>query len=397
MKIAVAFHFRHSAGDLYEFLLLRAFHLAVRFLKTDLFIVSGVFCAHPEDALFLESVTKSRAHRKVTVPFYCVNDAASPFSVSDSSSVEIEGGGVKMTVAELLKAIHGAGGGFPEFDKSPFEFITVEIEDGRIFNRRIHRVSLPDEVIGRLTDFHIHTNLAYCSENMTVPDALRMAKLTGLKAINFSEHSGQLYFRSEDYWKFQWTMNGRNTPGGCPEQKRMPDYEALFRRYSGLTGFTHGFELDVDRNCMIALDDKDRHQGRVNLGAVHSLDHKEDLPLLKREFLARTEALLRYGVPILAHPFRIFRWGCGMRAPEDLFLPVVLLLKKYGAAAEINFHGNEPYPEFLELCIREGVKISLGSDSHNLYEVGFFHPHLALLRELGVYDRLDSVLFRMRG
>ena len=64
-------------------------------------------------------------------------------------------------------------------------------------------------------------------------------------------------------------------------------------------------------------------------------------------------------------------------------------------AAEINFHGNEPYPEFLELCIREGVKISLGSDSHNLYEVGFFHPHLALLRDLGVYDRLDSVLFRM--
>ena len=395
MKIAVAYHFRHSAGDLHEFLLLRAFHLAVRFLKTDLFIVSGVFCEHPEDALFVESVEKSRVHRKIKVPFYYVNDAVSPVRVSDSSSVEVEGGGVKMPVADLLKAIHGAGGGFPEFDKSPFEFITVEIEDGRIFNRMIHRVSLPDEVIGRLTDFHIHTNLAYCSENMTVPDALRMAHLTGLKAITFSEHSGQLYFRSEDYWKFRWTMDGRDTPDGYPEQKRMPEYDALFRRYSGLTGFTHGFELDVDRNCTIALDDNDRHLGSVNLGAVHSLDHKEDLALLKRECLERTEALLRYGVSILAHPFRIFRWGCGMSAPEELFSPVVSLLKRYGTAAEINFHGNEPYPEFLELCLREGVKISLGSDSHNLYEVGFFQPHLALLRELGVYDRLDSVLFRI--
>lgn len=395
MKIAVAFHFRHSAGDLHEFLLLRAFHLAVRFLKADCFLVSGVFCTHPEDARFVETVEKSRALRKMTAPFFCVNDEEAPFRVSDASSEEIEGGGGKMTVAEWLRRIRSAFGEFPEFDKPPFEFLTVEVEDGRIFNRMIHRVSLPEEVIGRLTDFHIHTNLAYCSENMTVPDALRMAHLTGLKSIHFSEHSGQLYFRPEDYWKFQWTMNGRNTPGGCPEQKRMPEYEELFRRCSTFSGFSHGFELDVDRNCTIALDDKDRHLGSVNLGAVHSLDHKEDLPLLKREFLERTDALLRYGVAILAHPFRIFRWGCGMRAPEDLFLPVVSLLKKYGVAAEINFHGNEPYPEFLELCIREGVKISLGSDSHNLYEVGFFHPHLALLRDLGVYDRLDSVLFRM--
>ena len=396
MKIAVASRFRHSAGDLHEFLLLRAFHLAVRFLKADLFLVSDVFCAAPEDALFFDSIEKSRAHRKITIPFYCVNDRESPFGVPDSSAVEVEGGGVKVTVAELLRMIRAAAGEFPEFDKSPFEFITIEIEDGRVFNRMIHRVSLPDEVVGRLTDFHIHTNLAYCSENMTVPDALRMAQLTGLKAVNFSEHSGQLYFSSEDYWKFRWTMNGRNTPEGYHEQKRMAEYDSLFRRYSGLTGFTHGFELDVDRNFTIALDENDRHLGKVNLGAVHSLEQKEDLARLKCEFLERTEALLRYGVSILAHPFRIFRWGCGMSAPEDLFSPVAALLKQYGAAAEINFHSNEPYPEFLSLCIRNGVKVSLGSDSHNLYEVGFFQPHLALLRELGVYDRLDSVLFRMQ-
>ncbi len=396
MKIAVASGFRPSAGDLTEFLLLRAFHLAVRFLKADCFLVSGVFCGSAEDARFPETVEKSRALRKIAVPFYCVNDPASMFRVPDASSTELEVDGEKMTVAELLERIRVRVGPFPVFSKPPFEFLTVELEEGgRVFNGKIHRVSLPEEVVGKLTDFHVHTNLAYCSENMTVPGALGMARLTGLKAVNFSEHSGQLYFVAEDYWKFQWTMNGRNRPDGCPERRRMPDYDALFRRYSGERGFTHGFELDVDRNCTVALDDRDRHPGCVNLGAVHSLDRKENLPLLKREFLDRTEALLRYGVSILAHPFRIFRWGYGMRAPEDLFVPVAALLKQYGVAAEINFHCNEPYPEFLEICLREGVKISLGSDSHNLYEVGFFQPHLHLLRELGVYEKLDSVLFHL--
>lgn len=393
MKIAVASRFKHTAGDLREFLLLRAFHLAVRFLGAEYFIVSGVQCASPEDAGFAETIEKSRNHRKITVPILYLNETGSSAEITDSSSAEIEAGGLKTTVAELVETIRVAGE-LPDFSRSPFEFITVEIENGRVFNRKTCRAALPDELAGRLTDFHIHTNLAYCSENMTIPEALGMARLTGLKKINFSEHSGQLYFSSRDYWQFKWTMNGRNTPDGCKGQRRMEDYDALLRLHGELKGYTHGFELDVDRDCSIALDDCDKYLADVRLGAVHSLEHKEDVNLLKREFLNRTEALLKYGIDILAHPFRIFRWGCGIKAPEDLFPPVVNLLKRYGTAAEINFHGNEPYPEFLKLCIKNGVKLSLGSDSHNLYEVGFLQPHLELLKELGVYDKLDSVLIQ---
>ena len=80
--------------------------------------------------------------------------------------------------------------------------------------------------------------------------------------------------------------------------------------------------------------------------------------------------------------------------PPELYEPVAELLKQYGVAAEINFHQNEPRLEFFDLCLKKGVKLSLGSDSHNLYEVGFFLPHFRFLTELGVMGRLDEVLFQ---
>ena len=82
-----------------------------------------------------------------------------------------------------------------------------------------------------------------------------------------------------------------------------------------------------------------------------------------------------------------------MEEPEELYAPVVELLRRYNVAAEINFHaGYRPNPEFFSLCLKHGVKLSLGTDSHNLYEVGFLMPHLQLLRDIDAYSRLDEVL-----
>jgi histidinol phosphatase-like PHP family hydrolase len=67
------------------------------------------------------------------------------------------------------------------------------------------------------------------------------------------------------------------------------------------------------------------------------------------------------------------------------------MLKKHGVAAEINYHTNEPEPEFFRLCIEQGVKIVFGSDSHNLCEIGDFYPHLRLIDRIGCRDRLPSL------
>jgi histidinol phosphatase-like PHP family hydrolase len=105
------------------------------------------------------------------------------------------------------------------------------------------------------------------------------------------------------------------------------------------------------------------------------------------------EKFIQSPMDIMAHPFRVFRRS-GLDTPEELFPVMAKLLKKHDVAAELNFHTNEPPPKFVEICLNEGVNLSLGSDSHNLYEVGEFHPHLELLNSLGCSgDSLRNVLW----
>jgi histidinol phosphatase-like PHP family hydrolase len=103
---------------------------------------------------------------------------------------------------------------------------------------------------------------------------------------------------------------------------------------------------------------------------------------LRAEFLGILEKFLGSGMEILAHPFRVFRRG-GVPIPAGLFGPVVRLLKTHGIAAELNFHTNEPPPDFVAMCLEEGVPLAFGSDAHNLYEIGAFALHLDLLRRCG--------------
>ena len=55
------------------------------------------------------------------------------------------------------------------------------------------RVDLMIPEIPGLTDFHVHTPLAFCRENMTVPETMEMARCNRIAKVNFSEHSGQLF------------------------------------------------------------------------------------------------------------------------------------------------------------------------------------------------------------
>ena len=43
-----------------------------------------------------------------------------------------------------------------------------------------------------------------------------------------------------------------------------------------------------------------------------------------------------------------------------------------------------------------GVELSFGSDAHNLYEVGEFAPHLALLESCGFDGDLGEILVNLR-
>ncbi len=235
-----------------------------------------------------------------------------------------------------------------------------------------------------LTDFHLHTRLAYCSENMDVAAALQMERLSGVSHVNFAEHSGQLYAPGEIYWSNRFLWKDR-----LPFADRTPQYEELIRRSPAAL---YGLELDVDADAAVA-DFRSPLLNGYRIGAVHFLGKDLDFAGKKADFLRRLDALLSGGIDILAHPFRVFRKG-GLPVPEDLFRPVAERLTAAKVAAEINFHTNRPHPEFVELLLKKGGMISFGTDSHNLYEAGYLRPHYEFCRELGIAGRLDEILFR---
>lgn len=387
MKVAVVSNPRHRAGDMIEFLLLRAIHTFNKFVPADLLIVEGEL--GETETGFLSELFRSVKSRKVPLPvIWPARDGGGPLPPAPE---RITVNGTEEEPAALVERIRAAAGGFPEFRRAPFEATIAELAaDGSI---RTERCAMAVPEVPGVGDFHVHTRMAYCSENMDIPKALEMAKLSNVGTVAFTEHSGQLYFEAPDYWSGRYVWRTRGMTGGCPVICRMEGYEETLRQGSRSGRFLHGFELDVDRNGDVALDGADRRLAQVRLGAVHHMAEKYDPHIASRQFLYCTESLLKYGVHILAHPFRIFAWSGLPKAPE-LFEPVAELLRRYGAAAEINFHQNDPEPEFFELCLKKGVKLSLGSDSHNLYEVGFFLPHFRFLKKLGVAGRLDEVLFQ---
>jgi histidinol phosphatase-like PHP family hydrolase len=263
----------------------------------------------------------------------------------------------------------------------------VEI-DGSTVRVEEHSLAMPEEY--GLVDTHVHTPLAYCGENLDMRRTGDLAKALGLGGMFFTEHSGHLYFDAAGY--------GRCAENGLtaarPRLRRTSTYFGLLQAH-GIPAERWGMEVDAgwDGSALIAPEDNRRLAFRI--GAMHSLRSltgpDRNPVAAEAEFMAVLERFLRHGFHSLAHPFRVFR-RANVPTPTALFLPVARLLREHNTAAEINFHTNEPAAEFVRICLELGVKITFGSDAHNLYEIGDFHPHMALLQEAGFTGNPRDIL-----
>ena len=158
-----------------------------------------------------------------------------------------------------------------------------------------------------------------------------------------------------------------------------------------------GFEADcrADGTLLLELDERPD----ILLGSVHQmssarwrLEGAEPMTAaIADEFLALNESLANNGVDIIAHPFRILT---GITGVEALFDPMVELLRRKAVAAEINFHLNDPPAEFFAACIARGVRVALGSDAHEHWELGDFIPHLEFLSQLGFAGHLPDITYQ---
>ena len=279
----------------------------------------------------------------------------------------------------------------PGLCESPFPFVVITLEDGKARTER-HSLCMPKEL--GLVDSHVHTQLAYCSENMDVERAIRLAKDFGMAGITFTEHSGQLYFDRKPYWRNAWLMDGMAAAEeGYNRMGRYLALKALFE--SDFAQFS--LETECDASGRLLLKSQDASKFKWLMGTVHAVPGLgQDAAPAQREcdqFLYLVESLCRNGVKVLAHPLRVFA-RLGWPAPEVLFDATARLLAEYGVAAELNFHSNNVPPlDFVRVCLKHGVKFSFGSDAHNLAEIGDFACQIAHLEAAGFVGSLSEVLW----
>lgn len=271
----------------------------------------------------------------------------------------------------------------PALCEGPFRYLTVTL-DGDSVDIREERLSF--EPSWGLVDVHCHTHFSYCCRGYDAAGAVERCRLMGLAKVYLTEHAGQLYVPPDDFWsaRFQWEpemLRQARDEGRDRVAQWKSEQASLLAPDVAL-----GLEMECHPDGTLAVLPEDLEGVGVRIGAVHWLPcilSKEATPeRLRAEFLAQTEGLLRAGVDVLAHPFRIFPRN-GYEQPEGVEEAVLDLLAETGAAAEINYHQNEPTARFFTQCRERGIPIVLGTDSHTPEEVGDLSAHVALLREIG--------------
>lgn len=273
--------------------------------------------------------------------------------------------------------------------KEPFKYSIVTIKG---FEYEIQEFDLKILEKYQIADMHIHTHYAYCSSNDMLPkESIKRQDIFGIKKIGLVEHAAQLYIPEKDYWSAQFIEEPDIIERYKDSQfNRMKVFKQEIKKYKSVT-VKIGLEVELNANGNFALLEEDYEGWDFIIGAVHYLPQKYNNNK-KEGFMWANQRLIELGIDILAHPFRYFIRN-NEPIPKDLYKPLVELLANSNTAVELNFHTNNPDPIFFKECIEQGVKIALGSDSHDLYEVGCSQVYLDFLMNLCDEENINSIIY----
>lgn len=323
---------------------------------------------------------------------YGYTNAEEVLAAAEAARITLSIGGHHHAGTELVRRDQSAYLCVKALCEAPFTFTLVRIgDDGRIEVSH-EALSLPAEL--GLIDLHTHSQFAYCSRGMDLALTPAVAELVGLAGVAVTEHSGQLYFERRMYWGGAFCERGIETEEGVDARIGAYWQQAEAVRAPAVW---IGLEIDADYAGRLVVRPEDYGRAEVRIGAVHYLrslraKEKADPERVADDFLAVTAQLVRSGIDVLAHPFRVFR-RAGLEVPERLFAPVVRLLRENGVAAEVNFHTNTPDPRFFRACLDAGVKLTFGSDAHEPHAIGEFTPHVEFLSACGYDGDVRDVLW----
>jgi histidinol phosphatase-like PHP family hydrolase/predicted phosphodiesterase len=298
------------------------------------------------------------------------------------------------------QALHREGGvnfiTCPAICERPFSYQRIKLSGGEVESLRTVALAAPP--MTELFDAHMHTEFAYCAEDTSTDAILERADAFGMRSFGILEHADQLYFPREGFWKRadgnQFSAIRRARAAG---HSRHEEYRRKVWPLRSERVFI-GLECEPEAEGKgLAVFDEDLQGYDYLLGGIHYLDKTDeaDAPQAEivRRFMARSEQVVRGGIDVLAHPFRYFRRK-NRPVPTELYRPLAEVLQAEGVAAEINFHSNQPDPEFFAICLELGVRISIGSDAHSTLEIADLLPHLEFLESLGIGEQRGDALWK---
>jgi putative hydrolase len=205
-------------------------------------------------------------------------------------------------------------------------------------------------------DFHLHTSW---TDGIHSPSEMYQCSVKNkLKAVLFSEHAR----KTSDTWFPQFTDEIRSLPNeGC---------QALVGVETKVTDFDGNIDCNqkIISLCDLVMASVHRFPGEK--GKVREFDEVIRREAVDTEFRLACAILQNPDVDILAHPFGMCYRRFHIAPPEENVLALIKLSAKTQVALEINSHYLPNPWHFIELCKEFGAPMSLGSNAHNVDEVG---------------------------
>lgn len=249
-----------------------------------------------------------------------------------------------------------------------------------------------------MVDYHLHTPL--CHHALGSPaEYLEKARCIGLREIGFADHYplGLLGMKPQS----EVTMSPGELAGYISEIRALGAGEKEIKVKLGVeVDYLPGKEKELAR--LLACDPFD-----YVIGSIHFMDdwdfthplhasryETSDLGQIYRRYFELLWQACSSGLfDIIGHIDVVKKFG--HRLSDDGMEPywrrTARILKENGLCFELNSSGRaaaaaEFYPgrRLLELCCREGVPVTLGSDAHGPEQVGrYFDEALELLQDVG--------------
>ena len=224
-----------------------------------------------------------------------------------------------------------------------------------------------------LMDLHIHS--CYTHGEGKIREIAQMGILKKLQCLAVTEH-----VRSNSSWFASF----------------MADMDAV--KHEGITKMFSGIESKViDFHGGLDATESMIKEVEIVVASVHRIPSLHEMSgdlIVDKGIRDKAQVLKLYlralggiacnpDVDIIGHPFHLIKLlGLKKISREDK-IEMAQLFSVSQKAVEVNSFYQVPDLEFLKICIKEGVKVSIGSDAHKLNDVGNVKWSMQLLEKAG--------------